>query len=54
MDPDYWPNVDLKPSKGSVNGQRYVGLGGEKIDNLGELTVKFASNDPVEVTSRAE
>ena len=28
------PNVDLKPSKGSVKGQRYVGPGGEKIDNL--------------------
>ena len=31
---DHW-----KPSKGSVKGQRYVGPGGEKIDNLGELTV---------------
>ena len=30
----------LKPSNGSVKGQRYVGPGGEKIDNLGELTVK--------------
>ena len=39
MNPDDWPNVDLKPSKGSVKGQRYVGPGGEKIDNLGELTV---------------
>ena len=40
MNPDDWPNVDLKPSKGSVKGQRHVGPGGEKIDNLGELTVK--------------
>ena len=40
VNPDDWPNVDLKPSKGSVKGQRYVGPGGEKIDNLGELTVK--------------
>ena len=40
VNPDEWPNIDLKPSKGSVKGQRYVGPGGEKIDNLGELTVK--------------
>ena len=40
MNPDDWPNVDLKPSKGSVKGQRYVGPGGEKIDNLEGLTVK--------------
>ena len=40
MNPDDKPNVALKPSKGSVKGQRYVGKGGEKIDNLGELTVK--------------
>ena len=40
VNPDEWPNVDLKPSKGSMKGQRYVGPGGEKIDNLGELTVK--------------
>ena len=26
VNPDDWPNVDLKPSKGSVKGQRYVGL----------------------------
>ena len=38
--PDDWPTDDMKPSKGSVKGQRYVGPGGEKIDNLGELTVK--------------
>ena len=31
---DDWPQVDLKPSKGSAKGQRYVGLGGENIDNL--------------------
>ena len=40
VNPDDWPNVDLKPSKGSVKGQRYAGSGGEQIDNLGELTVK--------------
>ena len=40
MNPDEWPNIDLKPSKGSVKGQRHVGRGGEKIDNLGDLTVK--------------
>ena len=34
LNPDDWPNIDLKTSKGSVKGQRYVGLGGEKIDNL--------------------
>ena len=34
MNPDEWPHVDLKTSKGSVKGQRYVGLGGENIDNL--------------------
>ena len=31
VNPDEWPNVDLKPSKGSVKGQRYVAPGGEKI-----------------------
>ena len=36
VNPDEWPNADLKPSKGSVKGQR----GGEKMDNLGDLTVK--------------
>ena len=40
VDPEDWPNVDLKPSKGSVKGQRYVGPGCEKVDNLGKLTVK--------------
>ena len=40
VNPHDWPNVDLKPSKGSVKGQRFVGPGGEKIDNLGDLTVK--------------
>ena len=40
VNPDDWPNIDLKPSHGSVKGQRYGGLGGEKIDNLGDLTVK--------------
>ena len=40
MNPDEWPNVDLKPAKGSVNGQRYVGPGDEKVDIFGELTVK--------------
>ena len=43
VNPDDWPNVDLKPSKGSVKGQRYVGPGSEKIDNLGELTVKVST-----------
>ena len=43
MNPDDWPNVDLKPSKGSVNRQRYVGPGGENIDNLGELTVEVCT-----------
>ena len=41
VSPHKRPNADLKPSKGSVKGQRYVGVGGEKFDNLGELTVKF-------------
>ena len=40
VNPDDWRNVDLKPSTGSVKGQRYVGPGGEKIDNLGEMTVR--------------
>ena len=35
VNPDDWPNIDLKPSKGSLKGQRYVGPGGgENIDNL--------------------
>ena len=29
VNPDDWPNIDF-----SVKGQRYVGPGGEKIDNL--------------------
>ena len=41
MNPDEWPNVDLTPSKSSVKGQRYVGPGGEQIDNLGDFTVKI-------------
>ena len=49
VSPDNWPNVGLKPSLGSVKGQRHVGPGGEKIDNR-----KFAPNDTVGVTSRAE
>ena len=40
VNPDDWPNIDLKLAKRSVKGQRYVGPGGEKIDNTGELTVK--------------
>ena len=40
MNPDDWPKVDLKPSRGSVKGQRYVAPGGVKMDNLRELTVK--------------
>ena len=43
MNPDDWPNVDLKPSKGSVKGQRYVGPGGEKTDKLGDLVAKVRS-----------
>ena len=31
VNPDDWPNFDLKPSKGSVKGQRHVGPGSEKI-----------------------
>ena len=31
---DDWPNADLKPTKGSVKGERYVRPGGEKKDNL--------------------
>ena len=46
VNPDDWPNVDLKPSKGSVKGQRYVGPGSEKIDNLGE----FDSKSPYRTT----
>ena len=37
VNPDNWPNIGLKPSKGSVKGQRYVTPGGEK----------FAPNDTV-------
>ena len=40
VNPDGWPHVELKPSKGSVKGQRYGGPGGEKTDNLEELTVR--------------
>ena len=40
VNPDELPNVDLKPSKRSVKGPRYVCPRGAKIDNLGELTVK--------------
>ena len=43
VNPDHWPNIDLKPSKGSVKGQRYVGPGGDKVDNLGESTVKVCT-----------
>ena len=34
VNPHEWLNIDLKPSKGSVKGQRYAGPGVEKIDNL--------------------
>ena len=34
MNLDVWPNANLKPSQGSVKRQRYVGPGGENIDNL--------------------
>ena len=40
VNPIEWPNVDLKPSKGSVKEQRHVCLGGKKNDKLRELTVK--------------
>ena len=40
VNPDDWPNVYLKPSKGSVKGQRYVSPGGEKKNKLGELTAE--------------
>ena len=40
VNPDDWPYVDLKPSQGSVKGQRFVGPGGEKINDLGDVTVK--------------
>ena len=43
VNPDDWPNVGLKPSKGSVKGQRYVGPG--NLDNLGEITVKVRGSD---------
>ena len=44
VNPDEWPHVDLKPSKeGSAKRQRHVGLGGEKIDNLREWTVKVCT-----------
>ena len=33
------PGIPLEPSAGSKRGQRYVGPGGERIDNLGELSV---------------
>ena len=54
VNPDDWPNVDLKPSEGSVKGQRYVGPGGEKIDKFEELTVKSVSNSMVGATSQVE
>ena len=54
VNPDDWPNVDLQPSKGIMKGQRYVGPGGEKIDNLGELTVRVRTERHGGVTSRAE
>ena len=40
VNPDVWPDTDLKPSKGSVKGQRYVGPRSEMMDILGEMTVK--------------
>ena len=35
VNPDDWPHVNLKPSKGSVKGQRFVGPGSEMMDTLG-------------------
>ena len=40
VNPSEWPGAQVVPSAGSRRGQRYVGPGGEKIENLGELTVK--------------
>ena len=40
VNPGDWPNINLKPSKGSVKGQRYVGPGGEKVVNLGRIDGK--------------
>ena len=54
VNPDEWPSVDLKPSKGSVKGQRYVGPGGEKINNLRELTVTERTARHGGVTSQVE
>ena len=34
-----WP----RPSKGSLKEQRHVGPGGEKLDRLGNLTVKVST-----------
>ena len=48
VNPDEWPNVDVKPSKGSVKGQRHVGPGREKIDNL----VRLDSKSPYRTTRR--
>ena len=39
INPDDLPGVPVKPSEGSKRGQRYVGPGGEKIANEGELQV---------------
>ena len=44
VNPDEWPHVDLKPSKSSEIGQRYVGPGGEKFNKLGESTVKVRTD----------
>ena len=52
MNPDEWPKIVLIPLEGSVKGQRYVGLGGEKVDNLGESTVRTERHGGV--TPRAE
>ena len=39
LNPDDWPKVDLKPSKGSVKGHRYVGPGVE-YRQLGRIDSK--------------
>ena len=39
MNTEEWP----RPSKGSLKEQRHVGPGGEKLDRLGNLTVKVST-----------
>ena len=39
INPDDVPGAILRPSEGSRRGQRYVGAGGERLGNLGELVL---------------